>query len=184
MKNSLWLLCGKSCEGAKVQARVELRITLGLSDCYLMRWLLHEGWTIRRQEQRQIHQLRNLHGGKLGVLVLSEGGRFVVFVWFFVCFCCCCCCLLSGAAPAAYGSSQTRGPVGATAASLHHSHSSTTSQPCLWPIPQLTAMPDPSLSKARDWTLGLMVPSHSFLPHQDGKSWRRQVLLWKGIALF
>ena len=40
----------------------------------------------------------------------------------------------------AYGSSQARGGIEAIAASLHHSHSNTASQPCLQPTPQLTAM--------------------------------------------
>ena len=35
------------------------------------------------------------------------------------------------AAPAAHGGSQARGQIGATAASLHHSHSSTGSEPHL-----------------------------------------------------
>ena len=43
----------------------------------------------------------------------------------------------------AYGSSQAKGPVGATAASLPHSHSSAGSELCLRPTPQLTATPDP-----------------------------------------
>ena len=43
----------------------------------------------------------------------------------------------------AYGGSQARGPIGATAASLHHSHSNAGSEAHLQPIPQLTAMPDP-----------------------------------------
>ena len=43
---------------------------------------------------------------------------------------------------AAYGSSQARGRIGATAAGLYHSHSNVGSEPCL-PTPQLTAMPDP-----------------------------------------
>ena len=47
------------------------------------------------------------------------------------------------AALGAYGSSQARGQIGATAASLHHSHSNTGSKPHLRPTPQLTAMPDP-----------------------------------------
>ena len=47
------------------------------------------------------------------------------------------------ASPAAYEGSQARGPLGAVAASLHHSHSSTGSEPHLRPIPQLMAMPDP-----------------------------------------
>ena len=51
--------------------------------------------------------------------------------------------LLFRAAPAAYGSSQPRGLIGATAARLHHSHSNARSEPCLRAALQLTAMPDP-----------------------------------------
>ena len=43
----------------------------------------------------------------------------------------------------AYGSSQAGGPIGAAAASLHHSHSHVGSKPHLWPTPQLTAPLDP-----------------------------------------
>ena len=39
--------------------------------------------------------------------------------------------------------SQARGPIGATAASLHHSHSSLGSEPHPQPTPQLKAMLDP-----------------------------------------
>ena len=44
-----------------------------------------------------------------------------------------------------YGSSQARGPIGATAAALRHSHSHShaRSEPCLQPTPQLTATLDP-----------------------------------------
>jgi len=49
----------------------------------------------------------------------------------------------SRAAPVAYGGSQARGPIGAVAASLRHSHSHLGSEPRLQPTPQLTAMPDP-----------------------------------------
>ena len=45
------------------------------------------------------------------------------------------------ATPMAYGSSQARGRIGATAASLCHSNSG--SKPCLRPTPQLVTMPDP-----------------------------------------
>ena len=44
---------------------------------------------------------------------------------------------------AAYGSSQARGPIGAVAAGLRHSHSNVGSEPHLRPTPQLTATPDP-----------------------------------------
>jgi len=43
----------------------------------------------------------------------------------------------------AYGCSQARGPIGAIAAGLHHSHSNTGSKPRLQPTPPLTATPDP-----------------------------------------
>ena len=51
--------------------------------------------------------------------------------------------LLFRATPKAYGSLQARGPIGAAAASLHHSHSSTGSEPYLRPTPQLMGAPDP-----------------------------------------
>ena len=50
---------------------------------------------------------------------------------------------ISWASPVAYGGSQTRGRIGAVAASLRQSHSNAGSEPRLQPTPQLTAMPDP-----------------------------------------
>ena len=47
------------------------------------------------------------------------------------------------ATPMAYGGSQARGRIRATAASLRQSHRNARSQPLLQPTPQLTAMPDP-----------------------------------------
>ena len=47
------------------------------------------------------------------------------------------------ATPTAYGPSQARGQIEATAAGLHHSHSNTGSEPRLRPTPQLTAALDP-----------------------------------------
>ena len=78
---------------------------------------------------------------------------FFLFVCFLFCF-----VFLFRAAPAAYGGSQARGPIGATAAGLRHSHSTSGSEPRLQPTPQLTAMPilDP-LSEARDQTHNLVV---------------------------
>ena len=46
--------------------------------------------------------------------------------------------------PHAYGGSQARGPVGAVATSLQHSHSNAGSEPCLQPTAQLSATLDPS----------------------------------------
>ena len=43
----------------------------------------------------------------------------------------------------AYGGLQARGLIRAVAAGLHHSHNKTRSEPCLRPIPQLTARLDP-----------------------------------------
>ena len=61
--------------------------------------------------------------------------------------------------PKAYGDSQARGQIGAAAAGLHHSYSSTRSKPCLWPTPQLRAMLDLNLlSEARYWTCIFMDP--------------------------
>ena len=48
-----------------------------------------------------------------------------------------------GPLPVAYGGSQARGLIGAIATGLFQSHSNTGSQPCLRPIPQLTATSDP-----------------------------------------
>ena len=46
-------------------------------------------------------------------------------------------------APVAYGGSQASGPIRAVATGLHHSHSNTRSEPCLWPTSQQMATPDP-----------------------------------------
>jgi len=60
----------------------------------------------------------------------------------------------------AYGGSQARDRIGAVTAGLHHSHSNARSELHLGPTPQLTAMQilNP-LSKVRDWTCNLRVPS-------------------------
>ena len=42
--------------------------------------------------------------------------------------------------PAAHGSFQARGRIGAAAVSLGQSHSKARSETCLWPVPQFTAM--------------------------------------------
>ena len=49
---------------------------------------------------------------------------------------------ISWAAPAVYGGSQARGPIGAVAAGLHQSHSNAGSDQRLQPTPQLAATPD------------------------------------------
>ena len=64
--------------------------------------------------------------------------EFYFFILFyFLSFC------LFRAAPAAYGDSQARGPIGAEAAGLHQSHSNVGSKLHLRPTRQLVATPDP-----------------------------------------
>ena len=58
-----------------------------------------------------------------------------VILFYFIC--------LFRAAPAAHGGFQARGPIGAVAASLCHSHSNIGYEPRLRAIPQFTATPDP-----------------------------------------
>ena len=47
------------------------------------------------------------------------------------------------AAAMAYGGSQAKGPIEATAASLCHSHSNAELEPSLWPTPQVMATLEP-----------------------------------------
>ena len=68
-----------------------------------------------------------------------------------------CFVLFFRAVPMAYGGSQARGLIVATAAGLHHSHSNARSEPHLRPTPH--AGPLHPLSEARDRTRNLMVPS-------------------------
>ena len=67
----------------------------------------------------------------------KKAKEFIGIFFFFCLF------VSSRAAPAAYGGSQVRGPIGAFAADLQQSHSNAGSELRLRPIPQLTAMPDP-----------------------------------------
>ena len=71
------------------------------------------------------------------LLEKTLGGAEYESVFYFLFFC------LFRAALAAYGGSQVRGPIGAVAAGLRHSHSNTGSGPRLQSSPQLTATPDP-----------------------------------------
>ena len=62
--------------------------------------------------------------------------------------------LLFRAALTAYGSSQARGWIGATAAVLCYRHSNVGSEPHLWPAPQLTATLDPwPTEQGQGWNL-------------------------------
>ena len=83
---------------------------------------------------------------------MSHSDRYIIVGLVFCC-CCCCCRRLFRATPAAYGSSQARGRMGAAAAGQCHSHSNSGSEPHLQPTPQLMAMPIRNpLSEARDRT--------------------------------
>ena len=64
----------------------------------------------------------------------TSSNSMFLFIYFFV---------FSRTAHAAYGGSQARGLIRATAASLYHSHSNKGSEPRLRPTPQLTATLDP-----------------------------------------
>ena len=58
------------------------------------------------------------------------------------------------AAFTAYGSVQARGRIESVAAGLRHSHSNAGSEPCLSPIPQLTATLEPEpTEQGRGWNL-------------------------------
>ena len=72
----------------------------------------------------------------LGTKIKKEHGFVCLFDCYLFYF------FLFRATPLAYGSSQARGQIGATAAGLHHSYSNTGSKPCLWPTPQLTTTLD------------------------------------------
>ena len=82
----------------------------------------------------------------LGFLEMSNSSGFLLL---FV-------CLFFKAVSAAYGISQASTQIGATAASLCHSHSNSGSVLSLQPTPQLTATLLNPLSEARDWTRVLM----------------------------
>ena len=73
-------------------------------------------------------------GAEISVDVSFSLSYSPLFFFFFFCF--------LGPHSMAYESSQATGQIRAGAAGLHHSHSNSRSKPCLWPMPQLTAMPD------------------------------------------
>ena len=74
---------------------------------------------------------------------------------------------LGGAAPAACGSSQARGQIGAAAACLHRSHNEGRSKLHLRPTPQLMAMPEHFLiySLGQPWLTHWTGPGVELSPH-------------------
>ena len=85
-----------------------------------------------------IGECRRCHGLLISMRFAGTSWLMPVLLNFFLCVFC-----LLGAAPAACGSSQARGLIGATVAGLRQSHSNARSEPCLRPTPQLTATLDP-----------------------------------------
>ena len=68
------------------------------------------------------------------------------------------------ASPAVYESSQASDRIGAVAAGLHHSHSSTGSKPCLRPIPQPTTTPDPWPTDRDQGSAHILMDASRILP--------------------
>ena len=91
-------------------------------------------WDLNPRARCPIHLHLKL-GLEPKILDLGGDSSPLSFLLFFFC--------LSRAAPAAYGRSQARGPIGAVAAGLHHSHSSARSEPHVQPTMQLMATLDP-----------------------------------------
>ena len=76
------------------------------------------------------------------LILIKKNSSILVKHYIGFCVCVCVCMCVFRAAPKAYGISQARGRIGAAAAGLHHSHSSSGSELGLRPTPQLTEMPD------------------------------------------
>ena len=95
---------------------------LGFRTCYI-----YLGRVWRREDPRQPQLYRQLYSTVAYCIYL--------FIYFYFC--------LLGATPAAYGGSQARSRIRATAAGLHHSRSNARSEPSLLrPTPQLMATSD------------------------------------------
>ena len=80
---------------------------------------------------KDIFMILNKTGSNYTFIIITL--FFIIFLPFF----------FFKATPAAYGSSQATGLIGAVAASLCHSHSNVGSKPCLQPTPEVTATWDP-----------------------------------------
>ena len=86
-----------------------------------------------RLDNKKIHTFLQVHGRKtlvISILLLSPSRDFfnTDTMWVFLfCFVFC----LFRPMPSAYGGSQARGPIGAVATGLAHSHSNVGPKPCL-----------------------------------------------------
>ena len=92
--------------------------------------ILHQATTCHRPKKKKSSCTPSIH-------------TVFCFVLFCLFFCLFVFLPFSWAAPAAYGSSQARGPIGAAATGLRQRHSSAGSEPRLQPTSQLTKMLDP-----------------------------------------
>ena len=115
----------------------------------------HSVYSVPSPKQSQFHLLSSLYAAntykallQLTELYLLPRKSFHNLFFFFLSFLS---FVFFRAAPMAYGGSLASGPIGATAAGLHHSHSDTGSKLHLQPTPQLMTTPDPNaLSEARE----------------------------------
>ena len=96
-------------------------------------------------------------------------------VFFFLSF------YLFRAAPAAHEGSQARGPIGAPAAGLHHSHSHRGSEPRLRPAPQRMATLDPQPPEPLGNSPSHTFPSTEFPTAPHLKSWLRATSARKAL---
>ena len=78
---------------------------------------------------------------------------FILLIYYFIFY--------FRATPKGYGGSQTKGWIRAIATGLYHSHSKAGSELCLWPTPQLMAIPDPQPS---EWGQGSNPHPHGYYP--------------------
>ena len=102
-------------------------------DSFLQCWII-----VHSHQQRKslpVSPLPNLHLSVSFFLFFFFLKLIIAFLlavtWHFVCVCVCVCVCLFRASPAAYGSSQARGQMGAIAGGQRHSHSNARSEPCL-----------------------------------------------------
>ena len=103
--------------------------------------LFHQPLQIRLSWSLLKTWLSEYKPGRLcNVFILFYFILFYFILFYFILFFCL--FAFSRATPMAYGGSQARGPIGVTAAGLHHSHSNSGSEPRLRPTPQLMATPD------------------------------------------
>ena len=96
---------------------------------------IHFGW--KNNFDWRNGGMMDVHAWKLVSRVRSHWSPFLFFFFYFFFF-----FLSSQGFSCSMWNSWARWWTGATAAGLHHSHSSTRAEPCLWPTPQLPGTTD------------------------------------------